>query len=109
MDVALDHHHALLEIHRHAPQIVRIDLDAGALHSQQHGQQPTFHLLVHRQAGVESQPRPQRLPQPQRHIGIFRGIGGGTLDRHQLEWDAIATGAGDLVVAERRMAEMELR
>ena len=32
MDVALDHRHALLEVHRHAPQIVGVDLDAGALH-----------------------------------------------------------------------------
>ena len=45
----------------------------------------------------------------QRHIGILGRIGGGAFDRHLLERDAVAPGAGDLVVADRRMAEMQLR
>ena len=49
---------------------------------QQHRQQPPLHLLIQRQRGVEAQPRPQRLPQAQRHIGVFGRIGGGALDRH---------------------------
>ena len=109
MDVLLDHAHALLEIHRHASQIVRIDLDAGALHLDQHGHQAPFQLLVQRERAVEPQPRPQRLPKPQRHIGIFRGIGGRAIDRHQRERDAVAAGAGHLIVADRRVAEMKLR
>ena len=36
-------------------------------------------------------------------------VGGGALDRHLPERNAVAPGAGDLVVADRRMAEMQSR
>ena len=39
--------------HRHAPQVVGIDLDAGAFHLQQDRQQAAFELFVERQAGVQ--------------------------------------------------------
>ena len=60
------------EIDRHAPQVVGIDLDPGAFHLQQDRHQPPLHLLVQRQAAVQAQPGPQRFPQPQRDIGVFR-------------------------------------
>ncbi len=109
MDVALDHTHALLEVDRHAPQIVGVHLDPGALHLQQHRHQPAFQLLVQRERAIEPQPRPQRLPQPQRHIGVLGSVGGGAFDWHLRERDAVAPRAGDLVVADRRVAEMQLR
>ena len=85
MAVLLHHRHALLEIDRHAAQIVGVDLDAGALHVQQHRDQAALDLLVQRQRLVGAQPRPQRLPQPQRDVGVLGGVGGGALDRHLRE------------------------
>ena len=85
MDILFHHSHALLEIHRHAPQIVSIDLDAGTLHRQQHGDQPSRSNCSSPSVNArycEAQPRPQHLPQPQRHVCILRRIGGRALDQH---------------------------
>ena len=49
MAILLHHRHPSLEIHRHAAQVVGVDLDAGALHLQQDRQQPALHLLIQRQ------------------------------------------------------------
>ncbi len=51
----------------------------------------------------------RHVPQAQRDVGILGGVGGGVVDRHLCERHAIAPGAGDLVVADRRMAEMQPR
>ena len=97
MDLPLHHRHARFEIDRDAAQFVGVHLDAGALHVQQHGNQAAFDLFVQRQRAGEAQPRTQRAPEAERDVGMLGGIGGGAIDRHLREGEAVAAGAGDLV------------
>ena len=64
MAVALHHQHALLEIDRHAAQIIGVDFYPFPFHVQQDRDQPALHLLIQHQHLRGAQPRMQRLPQP---------------------------------------------
>ena len=109
MDVGFHHRHAGFKIFRQGAEFNFINLDAGAFHRQQHWDQPAFDLFVKCQGFVDPQARVQGPPQPQRHIGVLGGIGGGAVERNFGEGQPPLAGAGDAVVRNRRVAKMQGR
>jgi hypothetical protein len=107
VDVELHHAHAAFKVDRHAAQIVGIDLDAGALHVQQDGDEAALKPLVEHQRMRGAQARVKREPEAQRHVGVLGGVVGGLRDRDGGEGDAVAPGAGDGVVGDGRVPEMQ--
>ena len=57
---------------------------------------------------LRNETRFQQQPQAQGDIGIFRGIGGGAIERHLVEGDLRLAGARDLLEGNRLVAEMLL-
>ena len=75
-----------------------VDEHAAALHALQYRHQRLLDLLVEpgqRRHGLEL--RPQFLVQPQRDVGVFRGVLGRSLDAHLVEADLLGALAGDVL------------
>ena len=96
----------LREIAGEAAEDLPVDQDAALLHAGQHVDQRPLQGLVDRRAALGGEPRLQHLPEPERHVGVLGRIGGGAVDLDPVEGDPGAARAGDLVEADRRVAEM---
>ena len=70
------------EFCRHARQFLAVDADALPLHLSQNRDQRPVDGFIDPGDPVRRQARRQMPVQPQRHIGIFGGIGRRRLDRH---------------------------
>ena len=66
-------------------RMARVDLDAGALHVGDDGNQRPLQRLVDRRHALGGEPRLQHHPQPQRHVGVLGGVLGRLVDRHLRE------------------------
>ena len=109
MDGSFQYCQAPREIFPNARQFRAIHLHAGRFHIAQHRDHAAFDLLIARERPISAQTRAQQQPQPQRHIRIFGGIGGGFIQWHFTEQHARLAGAGHLIKADRLMAQMQNR
>ena len=80
--LGLEAGHALGELGRELAQAVRVDLDAVAFHLGHDRHDGPVQRLVDGEHVLAEQLRAQRLPQPQRHLGVLGGVGRGLVDRH---------------------------
>ncbi len=107
VDLLLQLDQARGEIGRQALELGLVDLDALFLHVGQYGDQRPLAAFVDRGHAFADQPRLQLPPQPVGDVGVLGRIGHGLLQRHLLEGDAGAAGAGDFVVGNRLVLEEE--
>ena len=108
VDLALELGQALAEIIGEAAKLVGIGLDPRHLHGGHHRHQRPVDGLIDRDQPFGEQPRLQAAVELQGHIGIFRRIVTGLLQRHPVEAGLALAGAGDLAQADGLMAEMDL-
>jgi hypothetical protein len=83
-------------------QHVRVDQHAQVLHVEQHRDERLLYLLVQRAEPRQLlELRPQRAVQAERHVGVFRGVLGGLLERHLVERELLRAFSGDVLVVDR--------
>ena len=107
MDGSFQHREAPREIFPNARQFRAIHLHAGGFHIAQHRDHAALDLLITGQRTIGAQTRAQQQPQPQRHIRIFGGIGGGFVQRHFAEQHPGFAGAGYFIKRDGLMAQMQ--
>ena len=71
MDIAFDHHHTLLEVHRHAAQVVRVHLDAGPLHVNSTGSRRRSICSYSASPELKRNRGRSTCQKTQRHVGLL--------------------------------------
>ncbi len=85
VDLVFELGHLLGEGVRHARQDVLVDLDARHFHVGQDGDKGAFQRLVDRCDARGVKLGAERLPEPERDVGVLGGIGHGVVDLDRVE------------------------
>ena len=89
------------------PEHCRVDQHARVFHVEQHRHQRLLDFLVEpAQRGYLVDPRPQRLVEPQRDVGILGGVFASGFERDVGEWQLLCTLARHVLVANGLNAEV---
>ena len=92
----------------HAAQDFAVDLDASHLHFRQHGDQRAFKGFVDGRYAGAVQLRLEKLPQAQRHVGVFGGVFHRVVDGDLVKGDLAFSAAQQGLDRDRLMAEVKL-
>lgn len=108
MDFGLGLGDAPGEVVAEALELGAVDSDAGALHRRDDRRQRSFDRFVEGNPMLGDQARFQQAMEPQRVIRVLGRIFAGTIERHGGKSDVVLAAAGDVLVLDHVVAEMEL-
>ncbi len=108
VDLFLVFRHLLREAGGKTREHRLVDLHASALHFRKNGNERTFQHFVDADTALGDEARLQYVPEAKRHIRIFRGIGGGAVDRHLVEGDLRLALARDFRKGNGLVTQMKL-
>ena len=101
-------HHLDAELVGEGAEPIGVDLDPGALHGGQHLRHGALQRLVDGEQALLLQAGLERVVEPQRHVCVFGGVGGGGLQLHLGEADLLLAGPRHLLERDGDVAEVEL-
>ncbi len=96
------------EIAGQARQDLPVDRDAALLHAGEHRHHRPLQRLVDVGHALGDEAGLEDVPEPQGDVGVLGGVFGRLVDRHLVEGDLRAAGAGDVLEGDRRVAEPAL-
>ncbi len=108
VNLGLEFGQALLEVRAEPLELQRIDLDAGCLHAEQHGDQGAFDRLVQGRDALGHQTWFQPRPELHGDVGILGGIVAGLVERHLVERHLPGAAACHVGELDGLLAEMQL-